>query len=119
MTNISPRIEKLIDHLFAGDPVIEAERAVLVTESYQQSENQPIIIRRAKALKYILNKMTVVIRPDELIVGNLTTSPRGTQIFPEFSNKWLEEEFDRIEKRNGDIFRISEETKRELSQSFK
>ena len=119
MTNISPRIEKLIDHLFAGDPVIEAERAVLVTESYQQSENQPSIIRRAKALKYILNKMTVVIRPDELIVGNLTTSPRGTQIFPEFSNKWLEEEFDRIEKRNGDIFRISEETKRELSQSFK
>jgi len=119
MTNISPRIEKLIDHLFAGDPVIEAERAVLVTESYQQSENQPIIIRRAKALKDILNKMTVVIRPDELIVGNLTTSPRGTQIFPEFSNKWLEEEFDRIEKRNGDIFRISEETKRELSQSFK
>lgn len=119
MTQTSPRIEKLVDHLYAADPQVESERAMLVTESYKNTENQPIIIRRATALKDILSKMNVVIRPDELIVGNLTTSPRGTQIFPEFSNKWLEEEFDRIEKRTGDVFRINDQTKRELSEAFK
>lgn len=119
MEKVSSRIEKLIDHLYESDPRIEAERALLVTESYQQTESQPTVIRRAKALENILTKMNVVIRPDELIAGNLATTPRGTQIFPEFSNQWLEEEFDRIEKRTGDVFLIDEQTKRDLSEAFK
>ncbi|WP_400245340.1 glycyl radical protein [Niallia sp. JL1B1071] len=119
MVQVSPRIEKLIEHLYASDPRVEAERAVLITESYQQTESQPIIIRRAKALQHILENMKIVIRPDELIVGNLTTTPRGTQIFPEFSNQWLEDEFDRIEKRTGDVFLIDQSTKEALSETFK
>ena len=31
----SPRIQKLIDHLYAKLPVVEADRAVLLTESYK------------------------------------------------------------------------------------
>ncbi|MGM0216596.1 glycyl radical protein [Enterococcus sp. AZ109] len=119
MVEKSKRIDKLIDDLYSVDPRIESERVLLITESYKETENQPVIIRRAKALEKILGNMSLVIRPDELIVGNLTKSPRGTQIFPEFSNQWLEEEFDRIEKRTGDLFRISEEVKRELSEAFK
>jgi len=119
MVEKSARINKLIDDLYSVDPRIESERALLITESYKETENQPMIIRRAKALQKILSNMSLVIRPDELIVGNLTTSPRGTQIFPEFSNQWLEDEFDRIEKRTGDLFRISEQVKQELSEAFK
>lgn len=119
MEKVSARIEKLIDHLYGADPQIESERAILVTESYKETESQPTVIRRARALENILKKMNVVIRPDELIAGNLATTPRGTQIFPEFSNQWLEEEFDRIEKRTGDVFKISEQTKQELSEAFK
>ncbi|WP_440897514.1 glycyl radical protein [Amphibacillus sp. Q70] len=119
MVEQSLRIQSLIDHLYSEDPRVEAERAVLITESYKETENQPMVIRRAKALEKILENMNLVIRPDELIVGNLTTAPRGTQIFPEFSNQWLEDEFDRIEKRTGDVFRISEEVKRDLSEAFK
>lgn len=119
MVEQSSRIQSLIDHLYSEDPRIEAERAVLITESYKETENQPMVIRRAKALEKILGQMNLVIRPDELIVGNLTTAPRGTQIFPEFSNQWLEDEFDRIEKRTGDVFKISEQVKRDLSEAFK
>lgn len=118
MINKSSRIEGLIDHLFADDPRVESERALLITASYKETENQPMIIRRAKALEKILENMNIVIRPNELIVGNLTTTPRGTQIFPEFSNQWLEEEFDRIEKRAGDVFKISDQVKKELSEAF-
>lgn len=119
MIGTASRNQQLIDHLYDHDPIIESERAVLVTESYKNTENQPMIIRRAKALEHILSNMKVVIRPNELIVGNLTTSPRGAQIFPEFSNNWLEEEFDRIEKRTGDKFVLSEQVKKELSDAFK
>lgn len=119
MVEKSVRIDKLIDDLYSVDPRIESERALLITESYKETENQPMIIRRAKGLQKILSNMSLVIRPDELIVGNLTKSPRGTQIFPEFSNQWLEDEFDRIEKRTGDLFRISDQVKQELSEAFK
>ena len=116
--NQSPRIQKLIDALYARNPEVEAERACLITESYQQTEALPITLRRAKALEHILDHMTLVIREDELIVGNLTAAPRSTQIFPEFSFQWLTEEFDTLAKRTGDVFNISEETKRKLTQVF-
>ena len=45
----SPRISRLIDNLFADMPVIEADRAEIVTESYRETESEPIILRRAKA----------------------------------------------------------------------
>lgn len=120
MRNIemSNRIQGLIDELYRDDPQIETERAYLLTESYKQTENQPMVIRRARAFEKIMNEMTVVIRPNELIVGNFAISPRGVQIFPEFSNKWVEEEFDTINKRTGDKFFISDETKKTLKKVF-
>ena len=45
------RIGRLVDHLFAKMPEIESARAVLLTESYRQTEDEPIIIRRAKACR--------------------------------------------------------------------
>lgn len=113
------RIQKLIDDLYSVTPVIEAERAVLITESFRQTEAAPTIIRRARALEHILKNMTLVIRDQEMIVGNLTVSPRGCQIFPEFSNQWLLAEFDTLAKRKGDVFLISEEVKAKLKEAFR
>ena len=84
----SPRIPKLIDYLFAEMPVIEADRAEIVTESYRQTEDEPIIMRRAKAFKAICEKLPMVIRPLELIVGSNAIAPRGCQMFPEYSYAW-------------------------------
>ena len=39
----SPRIARLIHDLYANMPEIEADRAELVTESYKQTEHQPIL----------------------------------------------------------------------------
>ena len=39
----SPRIQKLVDALYAHMPVIESARAKLITESYKETEGQPII----------------------------------------------------------------------------
>ena len=51
----SERIKKLVDDLYAKMPEIEASRAELITESYQKTEGQPVIIRKAQAFYHILN----------------------------------------------------------------
>lgn len=114
----SSRITKLVDDLYDHMPVIEVDRARLITESYKQTEKEPIITRRAKAFDYILRNIPITIRREELIVGSNTKTARGCQVFPEFSYEWLESEFDTIEKRSADPFYIAEETKKELHQIY-
>ena len=113
------RIGRLVDHLFAKMPEIESARAVLLTESYRQTENEPIIIRRAKAFEHILKNIPIIIRGEELIVGSTTIAPRGCQTYPEFSYEWLEAEFDTVETRSADPFYISEKTKQDLREVHK
>lgn len=115
----SPRVERLKNAILSSVPEIDAERAVLVTKAYQETEHLPMIIRRAKALEKILNEMTIVIRDDELIVGNQTVKPRSAPVFPEFSCKWLLDELDSLPKRTGDVFLVSEETKATLREVLK
>jgi len=115
----SPRIDKLVSALFEKMPQIEADRAVLLTESYKNTEGEPIITRRAKAFSHILRNIPITIRENELIVGSATKAPRSCQVFPEYSFEWLEAEFDTVEKRSADPFYISEETKATLHEVYK
>ena len=115
----SERIDKLKDALFVEVPQIEADRAVLLTEAYMKSENEPMVIRRAKAFKNICEFLPITIRDNELVVGSNTKRSRSCQIFPEFSFDWLENEFDTIATRSADPFYISEENKKTLKEVFK
>ena len=115
----SERIELLKEELFREMPAIEADRAVLLTESYMQTEGEPIVTRRAKAFKNILDNIPITIRPYELIVGSSTVRPRSCQVFPEFSFDWIEAEFDTLATRSADPFYISEDTKSKLHNVFK
>ena len=115
----TPRIDRLKAALFKKMPQIEADRAVLLTQSYMETEGEPIITRRAKAFYHILQYIPITIRDDELIVGSATKSPRSCQVFPEFSFDWLEKEFDTVATRSADPFEISEDTKRTLHEVYK
>lgn len=108
------RITRLVENLYANMPEIESARAILLTESYQETEGEPIIMRRAKAFAHILDHIPIIIRDEELIVGSTTLAPRGCQTYPEFSFEWLEQEFDTVATRKADPFYISEKTKEEL-----
>ena len=113
------RITHLVDNLYAKMPVIESARAKLVTESYKETEDEPIITRRAKAFAHILHNIPIIIRDEELIVGSSTLAPRGCQTFPEYSFQWLEDELDTVATRTADPFYISEETKADLREVHK
>ena len=115
----SPRIQKLVDALYEHMPVIESARAKLITESYKETEGEPIITRSAKAFAHILHNIPIIIRDNELIVGSSTIAPRGCQTFPEFSYEWLEAELDTVATRTADPFEIAEETKAELKEADK
>ena len=115
----SSRITRLVDHLYEKMPVIESARAKLLTESYKETEGQPMITRRAEAFAHILRHIPIIIRGEELIVGSSTIAPRGCQTYPEFSYQWLEDELDTVETRSADPFYIAEETKQELREVHK
>ena len=115
----SDRIDRLKDNLYKKMPEIESARAKLITESYKQTEGEPVIMRRAKAFLHILQNLPIVIRDEELVVGSTTIAPRGCQTYPEFSFEWLESEFDTVATRSADPFYISEEAKKDIAEADK
>jgi formate C-acetyltransferase len=57
----------------SGPPRVTLDRAVLFTESFRETENQPLVVRWAKALKHFAQNVPVTIFEDELIVGRPNT----------------------------------------------
>lgn len=112
------RIEALKEQILSAIPCIEVERALLITESFKETEGQPAIVRRARALEKILNEIPITIRDEELVVGSLTKEARSSQIFPEFSNKWIKDELETVGKRKGDSFQITDKVKKQLTEVF-
>jgi formate C-acetyltransferase len=117
---ITKRTRQLRDTMLAVIPKLCSERARLYTESWKETEGQPIIIRRAKALEKILGGMSILIRPGDLIVGNQGSDVRVAPVFPEFYMRFILDELDgkpyRFEERPGDRFRVSQEDEKILRQ---
>jgi len=115
---MTERIERLRQRLLDTIPEICPERARYFTRSMKNTEGEPIVLRRAKAFYEVLDNMTVFIADDELIVGNQASKPRAAPIYPEYSYHWILDEFNGkpyyFDQRPADIFKYSEETKREL-----
>ncbi|MDI6606751.1 MAG: pyruvate formate lyase family protein, partial [Candidatus Omnitrophota bacterium] len=112
------RIMDLREKLVNTKPSVCGERAVIVTESYKETEGQPIPIRRAKALKKIMEEMTIRIWDDELIVGNHASRRRAAPVFPEWGVYWLERQLDEIETRPQDKMIVTDEVKSALRGIF-
>lgn len=72
-------------------PLICIERAYYVTKSFMETEGEPMIIRRAKALEKVLKNITVCIEDGELIVGRAASKRFGGMLFPESGWELLEE----------------------------
>lgn len=66
------------------------ERVRLITGAYRESEGEPMVVRRAKALAKILDNMTIYIQPWEVIVGNFAKDPDSIQHYPELFWRWLD-----------------------------
>lgn len=116
----SNRLDKLRTRVFETIPQIDSSRAKAVTESYKETEGQPISIRRAKALQKTLEKLPIRINEGELIVGEIGPYDRCAQVYPDYGIDWFIEELNgnpfRFENRPGDKFVISEEDERAIRE---
>jgi formate C-acetyltransferase len=83
--NISERIMRLKQEVQKYERGICTERALLWTEYFKNKTNRkkPVIIQMAEALRHVLMNKSVIIYPDELIVGNYTSKRVGGIIYPE------------------------------------
>jgi formate C-acetyltransferase len=112
------RTAKLNDELLAVKPEICAERARLVTRSYKETEGEPMVIRRAKAIAKVFREMTIFIQRDQLIAGTQASKLRFSPVFPETEAVYLEKEIDLFEKREQDRLIVRPEVKKELLEEI-
>lgn len=112
--SLTPRMDHFREEILDKKPYIDATRAILATQTYKENLNQPVVLKRALMLKNILEKMPIYIEEDTLIVGNQASSNRDAPIFPEYTMKFVIDELDTFEKRDGDVFYITEKTKEDL-----
>lgn len=110
------RISKLRAKNLAQQPEICSERAVLVTEAYEQWKDLPAILLRAKTFEKLMQEMTIWIAEDELIVGNQATMAKGSPVFPEYSVDWILQELDSFETRTSSRYRITPENQAVLRE---
>lgn len=111
---LTERMSRFREEVLEKKPYICAQRALLATEAYKKYQNQPSVMKRALMLKNILEKMSIYIEDETMIVGNQATSNRDAPIFPEYTLEFVMNELDLFEKRDGDVFYITEQTKEEL-----
>ncbi len=107
----TPRTQRLKQAFMVEKPTICAERSVLVTRSYQETEALPPVLRQAMAFARTLDEMPTWIREGELIVSNLASKPGGSFLFPEYDESWIIPELDTISSRRVDPWQLDEDAK--------
>ncbi len=115
---MTSRTKRMKQRMLDSPPTISSERAELFTAAIKEHLQEPAKLRLAKAFANVLLNMTIRIEPEELIVGNMGSTLRSCQIFPEYSWRWIEQELDRFEKRRTEKFLISEKDKNTLREVF-
>ncbi len=112
------RIKRLRERVMSQPYRIDTERALIITESYKNHEHEPIAMKRAIALKDILENMTLSLEDDDLLMGYQSSILRAAPLFPEYSIDWLVNELDEFDKRSGDSFILSNMQKDEIKRIY-
>ena len=110
------RVQKLRMKNLNQQPEICSERAVLVTQAYEEFKDLPAELLRAKTFEKLMHEMTIWIAEDELIVGNQATMAKGSPVYPEYSVDWILKELDSFNVRQAGKYIITDENKAILRQ---
>ena len=111
---LTERMKEFREEVLDEKPYIDAQRAILATLAYKENLNQPRVMVRAKMLEKVLDHMSIYIEDKSLLAGNQATKNRNAPIFPEYTMEFVMNELNQFEKRDGDVFYITEKTKEQL-----
>jgi formate C-acetyltransferase len=90
-------------------PVIDVERGLYFTQSFRQTEGQPLILRWAKALLHYAQNASVYIDDKQLIAGRAGKPGRYGILYPELDGNVLGEAVRRLPERAYSPFDITPE----------
>jgi pyruvate-formate lyase len=76
-------IQKIRDELMSTEDTVCLQRARLVTEVYQQYEDDPVALKRAKAFAHVLLNMDLDVESNPIFAGNTSSRPRAWMLVPE------------------------------------
>jgi pyruvate formate-lyase/glycerol dehydratase family glycyl radical enzyme len=107
---LTERVRRLRNESLEAVPAISIERAVIVTDSYRDSEKQSAPVRRALAFKAILEKKAIWLGEGELLVGERGPSPKATYTYPEICCHSLED-LAVLDRREKTPFKVDDETR--------
>lgn len=103
------RATKILNRIRGQKPQIDIERGLYFTQSFQETEGEPLILRWAKALMHYAKNATVYIDDDQLIVGRSGKQGRYGILYPELDGNTLGEAIETLPTRTISPFSISDE----------
>ncbi|MCF8091881.1 MAG: hypothetical protein K9K21_03780 [Desulfotignum sp.] len=117
--NYMERIQKLRDRVVNATPTMDIENALILTQSFRQTEALPREMRKARAFKDVCAQKSITIWDHELIVGCSGKIARGGVLCADVCWSVLDKELDTISTRPYDPFYISEADKKLFRQVIK
>jgi pyruvate formate-lyase/glycerol dehydratase family glycyl radical enzyme len=108
---MNERIQRLRERSIQAVPRISVERALLMTEFYSGAGFLSAPVKRALAFRHLMERKTVCINADELIVGERGPAAKATCTYPEICCHSLED-LDILNEREKIRFEVDEETRR-------
>jgi pyruvate formate-lyase/glycerol dehydratase family glycyl radical enzyme len=105
------RVKQLRQQSLDAIPSLSAERALLLTDFYTQSQGgYSTPVQRALSFQYINQHKTICILPNELIVGEKGPAPKAAPTYPELCCHSLSD-LDILDSRAKIPFKVSTETR--------
>ncbi|MBV4430319.1 formate C-acetyltransferase/glycerol dehydratase family glycyl radical enzyme [Clostridium tyrobutyricum] len=117
--NFMDRIQFMKDRVVNTKPEMDLENAVLLTNSFKETEGEPLCIRKAKAFRKQCQEKDVTIWNKELIVGCSGSKMRSGILCVDTCWSILDEELDTISERKYDPFYLREEDKQVFLDEIK
>jgi len=110
------RVERLRRKIIEAPQEVCAERAKFFTRSMSEHWDEHPLSRMGKALAFVLDNISVIVRDDELIVGCRTSKLKGAPLFPENKATWIDGDLDSFEIRVLQRALITDDEKRALRE---
>ncbi len=106
------RAANILKDVRASKPQIDIERGLYFTQSFKETEGQPLNLRWAKALYHYAKNATVYIDDNQLIVGRSGKKGRYGILYPELDGNIFKEAVEKLPTRDNSPFDITDEDAR-------
>ncbi len=112
------RFEKIYSRFQNEKSVVDIQRARFFTESFRKTEGQPLVLRWAKALYHVAEKIDIIIDPDQLLVGRVGNAEKYGLIYPELDGCFLREFVRQAKDRAESPFEVEPEDVRIIEEEI-